>query len=69
MTAGVNNDVALDGLDAYELLEMLEFVADWLNASAEPCQEALDAFSPGYGVGELRAALISFSRLLDKAIR
>lgn len=68
MTAGVN-DVALDELDAYELFEMLEFVADWLKATPEPCQEALDHFSPGYGVGELRAALISFSRLLDEAIR
>jgi hypothetical protein len=68
MSAGVN-DVVLDALDAYELFEMLEFMADWLKATPGPCQEALDGFSPGYGVGELRAALVEFSRQLDEAMR
>lgn len=68
MSAGVN-DVVLDALDAYELFEMLEFMAAWLKATPGPCQEALDRFSPGYGAGELRAALIDFSRRLDQAMR
>jgi hypothetical protein len=68
MSADVN-DVRLDAVDAYELFEMLEFMADWLNATPGQCQEALDRFSPGYGVGELRAALIGFSRQLDEALR
>jgi hypothetical protein len=68
MTAG-GNDVVLDALDAYELFEILEFVADWLTATPGPCQEALARFDPGYGVGELRAALIEVSRRLDEAMR
>jgi hypothetical protein len=68
MTAGVK-DVVLDTLDAYELFEMLEFMADWLTATPESCQEALDRFSPGYGLDELRAALIEFSGRLDEAMR
>lgn len=65
MTPSVN-DVVLDGLDAYELAEMLEFLADWLGATPRLCQQALDGFSPGYGAGELRSALVEFSRLLDQ---
>lgn len=68
MTAGVA-DVVLDALDAYELFEILEFLADWLTATPELSQEALDRFSPGYGVAELRAALIGFSRRLEEAMR
>jgi hypothetical protein len=68
MTAGVN-DVVLDALDACELCEMLEFLADWLKATPAQCQQALDHFSPGYGAGELRRALIEFSRLFDQATR
>ena len=66
MTAGVHT-VVLDTLDAQELVEMLEFLADWLKATPVPCQQALDAFSPGYGTGELRAALIEYARLLERA--
>jgi hypothetical protein len=40
-----------------------------LKATPGPCQEALDRFSPGYGVGELRLALIDFSPRLDQAMR
>ena len=68
MSAGVK-DVVLEALDATELFEMLEFLADWLKATPGQCQEALDGFSPGYGVGELRDALIDFSRCLDEAMR
>jgi hypothetical protein len=68
MSADVN-DVVIDALDAYELFEMLEFMAEWLKATPGPCQESLDRFSPGYGVVELRAALIAFSRKLDEAMR
>lgn len=68
MSAGVN-DVKLDGLDAYELFEMLEFIADWLKATPAQCQEALDRFSPGYGVAELGAALVEFAGRLDEAMR
>ena len=67
MSADVKN-VVLNALDAYELFEMLEFVADWLKATPGRCQEALDSFSPGYDVGELRAAVIEFSRRLDEAM-
>jgi hypothetical protein len=66
MTAGMHT-VVVDPLDAHELVEMLEFLAAWLEATPAPCQQALDAFSPGYGAGELRAALIEFSRLLERS--
>lgn len=68
MTAGVR-DVVLDALDACELSEMLEFLADWLKATPSQCQDALDRYSPGYGAGELRAALIDLSRCLGQAMR
>lgn len=67
MTAGV--DVVLDSLDAHELLEMLEFLIDWLKATPELTQQALDHFSPGYGAGELCGALIEFSRCVGRAMQ
>ena len=67
MNAGAYH-VALDAIDAYELFELLEFLADWLEATPTQCQEALDRFSPGYGVAELRAALVEFSRRVDRAM-
>jgi hypothetical protein len=50
--------------ERYECAEMLEFVAGWLKAEPRLMHASLQAYSPGYGVAELRWALLHFARRL-----
>jgi hypothetical protein len=50
--------------EKYECAEMLEFVAGWLKAEPRLMHAALQAYDPGYGVAELRWALLHFARRL-----
>jgi hypothetical protein len=50
--------------ERYECAEMLEFVAGWLKAEPRLTHAALKPYAPGYGVAELRWALLHFARRL-----
>lgn len=50
--------------ERYECAEMLEFVTGWLKAEPRLVHVALTAYAPGYGVAELRRALLHFANRL-----
>lgn len=57
--------VTLDGLDAVELAELLEFLHDWTWFHTRHAGESLDVFAAsGYTLDELRADLARFAFLL-----
>jgi hypothetical protein len=59
--------VQLDGADATELLELLDFLGDWLDGhDAELLANSLDRFvgNHAYNLAELQADLARFAFLL-----
>lgn len=65
MSAGPTPIVGLDQLEAIELSEVLEFVAQWLSHAGPAVAASLDARmgSNGYAF-ELRDELLAWSQLL-----
>jgi hypothetical protein len=59
-------EVRLDAVDAAELAELLQFLAQWLTRDPRRLGASLEAFvgHPAYNLGELRQDLNRFTFLL-----
>ena len=59
-------ELRLDVVDAAELAELLQFLADWLARDPDRLGISLEAFAghPAYGTAQLRQDLIRFTFLL-----
>ena len=59
-------ELRLDVVDAAELAELLQFLADWLARDPDRLGASLEAFvgHPAYNLGELRQDLDRFTFLL-----
>ena len=59
-------NIGLDPLDALELAELLQFLADWFTADAETLNTSLTSYlaTTGYDLTELRDDLHRFGFLL-----
>jgi hypothetical protein len=62
--AGIGDGSMLQPEEGYECAEILEFVAGLLKAEPRLMRAAMAAYAPGYGVAELRRALLHFARRL-----
>jgi len=62
MRPPTENSKVLAPEERVECAEMLEFVAGWLAAERRLTRAALEAYAPGYEIGELGSALLHFAR-------